>query len=148
MGEIPFVPLNMVPPDAAQGRRFYCGVSLSPAEPAALDIWEAAVRSMIENYPEADRYWIVSGSELLGGTRPVHSIAAEDPQVQAFIRDYEQLRPLLPQRSQDAIDQGLPDLDLADIGAADRLVRRIQARYPEAKLGLELIFRGGQLHFR
>jgi hypothetical protein len=145
MGEIPFVPLNMVPPDAAQGRRFYCGVSLSPAEPAVLDIWEAAVSSMIESYPQADRYWIVSGSELLGGTTPVHAIGAKDPQVQAFIRDYEHLRPLLPQRSQAAIDQGLPDLDLADIGAADRLVRRIQARYPEAKLGLELIFRGGQL---
>jgi len=103
------------------------------------------VRSTIENYPEADRYWVVSGSELLGGTRPVHGIAAGDPQIQALIRDYQPLRPLLPQKSQAAIDLGLPDLDLADIAVADKLVRRIKASYPSAKLGVELIFRGGQL---
>ena len=103
------------------------------------------MRSMIESYPEADRYWVVSGSELLGGTQPVHGIAASDPQIQALIRDYAGLRPLLPQKSQAAIDLGLPDLDLADIAAADKLVRRIKARYPTAKLGVELIFRGGQL---
>jgi hypothetical protein len=39
----------------------------------------------------------------------------------------------------------LPDLDLADIAVADKLVRRIKAGYPGAKLGIELIFRGGQL---
>jgi hypothetical protein len=110
-----------------------------------LDIWEAAVSSMIESYPEADRYWVVSGSELLGSSQPVHGIAANDPQVQAFIRDYHHLRPLLPQKSQAAIALGLPDLDLADIAVVDKLVRRIKSRHPAAKLGAELIFRGGQL---
>ena len=37
------------------------------------------------------------------------------------------------------------ETDLADVGAADKLVRRIKARHPKAKLGIELIFRGGQL---
>ena len=37
------------------------------------------------------------------------------------------------------------DTDLADVAAADKLMRRIKARYPAAKLGAELIFRGGQL---
>jgi hypothetical protein len=145
MGEIPYVPANLVPSASKRGHSFYCGVALSPGDPAVLDIWEAAVRSMIESYPEADRYWIVSGSELLGGTRPVHGVAASDPQIQALIRDYQPLRPLLPQKSQAAIDLGLPDLDLADIAAADKLVRRIQVRSPGVKLGVELIFRGGQL---
>jgi hypothetical protein len=145
MGEIPYVPTNLVPPASERGHSFYCGVAISPGNPAMLDIWEAAMRSMIESYPEADRYWVVSGSELLGGTRPVHGIAANDPQIQAFIRDYEHVRPLLPQKSQAAIDLGLPDLDLADIAAVDKLVRRIKARYPAANLGAELIFRGGQL---
>jgi hypothetical protein len=145
MGEIPYVSANLVPPTSKRGHNFYCGVALSPGDPAVLDIWEAAVRSMIESYPEADRYWVVSGSELLGGTRPVHGIAANDPQIQAFIREYTGLRPLLPQKSQAAIDLGLPDLDLADIAAVDKLVRRIKARHPAAKLGAELIFRGGQL---
>ena len=145
MGEIPYVPSNLVPPASKRGHQFYCGVALSPGDPAVLDIWEAAVRSMIESYPEADRYWVVSGSELLGGTRPVHGIGAEDPQVQALIRDYQHLRPLLPEKPQAAVDLGLPDLDLADIAVADKLVRRIKARHPAAKLGVELIFRGGQL---
>lgn len=145
MGEIPFVPLNLAPPNAVQGRRFYCGVSISPGEPALLEIWEAAVQSMIESYPEADRYWVVSGSELLGGTTPVHNIPASDPKIQALIGPYQALRPLLAKKSQAAINQGLPDLDLADIAVADQLVRRIKARHPEARLGVELIFRGGQL---
>jgi hypothetical protein len=145
MGEIPYVPANLVPPASKRGRNFYCGVALSPGDPAVLDIWEAAVRSMIESYPEADRYWVVSGSELLGGTRPVHGIAANDPQIQALIRDYAGLRPLLPPKSPAATDLGLADLDLADIAVADKLARRIKARHPTAKLGVELIFRGGQL---
>jgi len=145
MGEIPYVPLNLVPPASSRGHSFYCGVAISPGDPALLDIWEAAVRSMIESYPEADRYWVVSGSELLGGTRPVHGIAADDPQVQALVRDYRHLHPLLPPKSQAAMGLGLADLDLADIAAADKLMRRIKARYPAAKLGVELIFRGGQL---
>ncbi len=75
----------------------------------------------------------------------MHGIAAGDPQIQALIRDYQPLRPLLPLKSQAAIDLGLPDLDLADIAADDKLVRRMQSRFPSAKLGIELIFRGGQL---
>jgi len=145
MGEIPYVPTNLAPPASKRGRNFYCGVALSHGDPAVLDIWEAAVSSMIESYPEADRYWVVSGSELLGSSQPVHGIAANDPQVQAFIRDYHHLRPLLPQKSQAAIALGLPDLDLADIAVVDKLVRRIKSRHPAAKLGAELIFRGGQL---
>ncbi|MCC6695450.1 MAG: hypothetical protein IT365_07460 [Candidatus Hydrogenedentes bacterium] len=145
MGEIPYVPENLVPPDSKRGHNFYCGVALSPSDPAVLDIWEAAVRSMIENYPEADRYWVVSGSELLGGTRPVHGVAATDPQVQAFVRDYGHLLPLIPPKSQAAVDAGLAYLDLADIAVADKLVRRIREDNAAARLGLELIFRGGQL---
>ena len=37
------------------------------------------------------------------------------------------------------------DTDLADVAAADKLMSRIKARYPAAKLGAGLIFRGGQL---
>lgn len=145
VGEIPFVPSDLAPPNSKRGRNFYCGTAISPADPAVLDIWEAAVRSMIESYPEADRYWVVSGSELLGATQPVHGVAAGDPQIQTLIRDYARLRPLLPPKSQAAINAGLVDFDLADIAVADKLVRRIKARHPSARLGAELIFRGGQL---
>jgi hypothetical protein len=87
---------------------------------------------MIESYLEADRYWVVTGSEA--------HIAANDSQTQALIRDYARLRDLLPQKP-----PGEMDTDLADVAVADKLMRRIRARYPAARLGAELIFRGGQL---
>ena len=145
MGEMPFVPPNLAPPGSKRGFEFYCGVSLPHYDPAVLDIWEAAVGSMIESYPEADRYWVLSRCELWNGVKPAHSFSADDPQMQAFIRDYEHLRPLIPPKSPEAEKAGLVDLDLADIALADKLVRRIKARYPTAQLGAALIFRGGQL---
>ena len=114
---MPFVPPNLVPPTAKKFRNFYCGIAIPQGEPAVLDIYEAAVRSMIESYPEADRYWFLTGSELL--------VAADDPQTQALIRDYANVRRLLPQKSAAAVDT-----DLADVAAADKLVRRIKSRYP------------------
>ncbi len=132
MGEMPFVPPNLILSTSKRFRKFYCGVAIPHGEPAMLDIWEAAVRSMIETYPEADRYWVCTGSEL--------HIPADDPKTQALIRDYAGVRPLLPQKPPAAMDT-----DVADVAAADTLVRRIRARYPAAKLGLELIFRGGHL---
>jgi hypothetical protein len=132
MGEMPFVPPNLIPPTSKKFRSFYCGTAIPHGEPAMLDIWEAAVASMIETYPEADRYWVDTGSEL--------HIPADDPKTQALIRDYAHMRPLLPQKA-----PAVMDIDVADVGAAHTLVRRIRARYPAAKLGLELIFRGGQL---
>jgi len=132
LGEMPFVPPNLIPPAAKRLRSFYCGTAIPHGEPAMLGIWEAAVRSMIETYPEADRYWVCTGSEI--------PVSADDPKTQALIRDYAGVRSLLPQKPPAAVDT-----DLADVAAADTLVRRIRARYPAAKLGLELIFRGGQL---
>ncbi|MCU0980274.1 MAG: hypothetical protein MUF25_14060, partial [Pirellulaceae bacterium] len=132
MGEMPFVPPNLVPPAAKTFMPFYCGTAIPHGEPAMLDIWEAAVQSMIETYPEADRYWVDTGSEI--------HIAADDPQTQAMIRDYGHVREFLPKQSDQEADS-----IVADIAAADRLMRRIKVRYPAAKLGAELIFCGGQL---
>ena len=66
LGEVTYVPPNLAPATADKRLGFgpfYCGVALPHGDPAVLDIYEAAVRSMIENYPEADRYWICTGSE-------------------------------------------------------------------------------------
>ncbi len=132
IGEIPYVPPSLAPPTMGKRPKFYCGIAIPHGEPALLDIYEAAVRSMIESYPEADRYWICTGSE--------HHLAISDPKSQALIRDYAGVRRLLPQKPAAAMDT-----DVADVAVADKLMRRIKARYPAAKLGAELIFRGGQL---
>lgn len=135
LGEMTYVPPNLVTPPNGKilgFGPFYCGIAIPHGDPAVLDIYEAAVRSMIETYPEADRYWVCTGSEA--------HIAADDPRTQAMIRDYARLRPLLPQKAPTAVDT-----DLADVATADKLMHRIKVRYPEARLGAALIFRGGQL---
>lgn len=134
LGEMTYVPPNLVPPPARKlgFGPFYCGVPIPHGDPAMLDIWEAAVSSTIEAYPEADRYWVATGSEA--------HIEADDPRTQALIREYQGVRDLIPKKSPAA-----RDTDLADVAAADKLMRRIRARYPAARLGAELIFRGGQL---
>lgn len=135
IGEMTYVPPNLAADPEAKGLGFgpfYCGIALPHGDPAVLDIYEAAVCSMIETYPEADRYWICTGSEA--------HIAADDPRTQALIRDYADLRELLRQKPTADMDT-----DLADVVAAAKLVSRIKTRYPDAKLGAELIFRGGQL---
>ena len=67
-------------------------------------------------------------------------MAADDPRTQALVREYAGLRGLFPHKPPAALDN-----DVADVAAADKLVSRIRARYPAAKLGVELIFRGGEL---
>ena len=36
----------------------YHGTLVSPGDPAAVEIWTAILKSMIETYPEADGYWL------------------------------------------------------------------------------------------
>ena len=134
LGEMTYVPPNLVPPPPKSlgFGPFYCGIAVPHGDPAMLDIWEAAMRSMMETYPEADRYWAITGSEA--------HIAADDPRTQTLLREYARVRGLLPQKPAAALDT-----DLADVAAADKLMRRLKARYPTAKLGAGLIFRGGQL---
>lgn len=135
LGEITYIPPNLAPPTSGKGLGFgpfYCGVAIPHGDPAVLDIYEAAVQSMIESYPEADRYWVCTGSEA--------HIAADDPRTQTLIGEYANVRGLLPQKPPAA-----QDTDLADVATAAKLMARIKARYPAAKLGAELIFRGGQL---
>jgi hypothetical protein len=134
IGEMTYVPPSLVPaPAKSLGfGPFYCGIAIPHGDPAMLDIWEAGVRSMIESYPDADRYWVITGSEA--------HIAADDPRTQAMIREYDRVRNLLPKKPPSEMDT-----DLADVAAADKLMRRIKARYPAARLGAGLIFRGGQM---
>jgi hypothetical protein len=67
-------------------------------------------------------------------------VPTDDPQTQALIREHQALRALLPKNNPAWMDN-----NLADVVLADKLVRRIKSRHPAAKLGVELIFRGGQL---
>ena len=67
-GELPFVSPNLAPqsakvdhgvaPSESHSYQRYCGVAVPTGDPAALDIWEAALCAVIETYPEADSYGV------------------------------------------------------------------------------------------
>jgi hypothetical protein len=78
IGEMTYVPPNLVPPTTAEnlgfGRfgPFYCGIAIPHGEPAVLDIYEAAVRSMIETYPEAAVIGWLAEKNPLSSRQAIH----------------------------------------------------------------------------
>ncbi len=91
------------------------------------------MRSMIETYPEADRYWVVHRiGSAYRGRRPAD--AGADPRLR-------RLRARCSRRS--LRRPWTPTWPTSP--RPRKLMSRIKARYPAAKLGAELIFRGGQL---
>ena len=102
-GELPFVSPNLAPqsakvdhgvaPSESHSYQRYCGVAVPTGDPAALDIWEAALCAVIETYPEADSYGIWA---------PEHSPDFDDDEATRA------LVPLQPER--DRVHRGRPRL--------------------------------------
>ena len=139
---------NLVPPDIKPlGGFMYCGTAIPAGHPALLGIWEAALCSLIETYPEADAYgfWM---SEV--------AFPTDDVQTQQLMREYADARKLIPS-PKEIFQQGNMHIgdhewqakntqrmesDFAQMCVADKLVRRVKARHPTAKLGVTVLFRG------
>jgi hypothetical protein len=139
MGEIPYVPPNLAPPDAKRLHDFYCGVAIPIGNPTVLGVWEAAVRSMVDTYPEADAYGIWT-SELF--------FPVGDAQTQELLRRHAAVRGQIPAleeiRRQGNVQPSLPehlDCDLAQICVAADVVKRIKRDHPAARLGVSVLFR-------
>ncbi|MFH1572850.1 MAG: alpha-glucuronidase family glycosyl hydrolase, partial [Acidobacteriota bacterium] len=149
MGEIPRVPANMVPPDVKTPLNlFYCGRLLPGGHPDLVPIWEAAVTSLLESYPEAD---------AIGFWCSEHSARADDPETQRMLAEYPEARKLIPAleeitrlgNTHAAGQQGsmgksgsVLDSDFAEICVANKVVRAIKARHPDVNLMVSLLFRG------
>ncbi|PKO23894.1 MAG: hypothetical protein CVU38_01735 [Chloroflexi bacterium HGW-Chloroflexi-1] len=154
LGEIPRVPPNLVPagvesPKGFEGL-FYCGRLLPHGHPAMLDIWESALQSMIETYPEADGYGVWTAED-----RP----STNYPETQQLMGKYAAVRKLIPSAEEiqrhgnfhvdSNILQGSAgglESDFAEVCATAEIVRRIKARYPDVKFGVATLFRGYLLH--
>ena len=113
-GELPFVSPNLAPqsakvdhgvaPSESHSYQRYCGVAVPTGDPAALDIWEAALCAVIETYPEADSYgvWAPEHSpdfdddeapERCGsghGDPGAHAVARGDPRGRQLHPQYRQ----------------------------------------------------------
>lgn len=152
LGELSFVPPNLAPasvkspggPLSGDIARWmyqrYCGIALSPGDPLVLDIWEAAMRGLIESYPEADSY---------GFWNTEHSPDLREPRVAEILSRYADVRAKLPSvaeiRRRGYVTVNSPedlDSDFLQMYLAAQVVQRVKKYYPMAKLGIMSLFRG------
>jgi hypothetical protein len=118
----------------------YCGVAMPPGDPATLDIWEAAMRTMIETYPEADAY---------GFWTTEHSPDMRDPAIQDILRTNATERALLPSveeiRKRGNVMVSTPaqlDSDFLQMFLSQKLIERVKKAYPAKQLAVMTLFRG------
>ena len=150
-GELPFVSPNLAPqsakvdhgvaPSESHSYQRYCGVAVPTGDPAALDIWEAALCAVIETYPEADSY---------GVWAPEHSPDFDDDEATRALRqEATAIREHMPSLGEihgggnftPNTDKDL-EFDAMQMHLAAELIGRVKRRHPDARLGVTLLFRG------
>ena len=150
-GELPFVSPNLAPqsakvdhgvaPSESHSYQRYCGVAVPTGDPAALDIWEAALCAVIETYPEADSY---------GVWAPEHSPDFDDDEATRALRqEATTIREHMPSLGEihgggnftPNTDKDL-EFDAMQMHLAAELIGRVKRRHPDARLGVTLLFRG------
>lgn len=142
-GDCPAVPPNLgrLARDAKPGGQM--GQVIPPGDPAGVDIWTAALESMIATYPEADGYWLwlAEGYYEMG-----------DPDSVQVLRQYEDLRRLIPGKDQllamgydqylrKLDDQFLFQSDLGLVHYGKQVTDRVRKSHPQARLGVSLLGR-------
>ena len=123
--------------------QMFHGTLVSPGDPAAVDIWTAIVKSMIETYPEADGYWLwlSEGYYDMG-----------DPGIKKFVTEYESYRKLIPSLEElrqvgydqyfvGMTEQKQIESDLGLLHCGKVITERIKREYPKANLGIAVLGR-------
>jgi len=88
MGDCPAVPPNLARHSQGTWRQSFFRCPVIPAgDPVGVEIWEDAVRSMIETYPKADGYWIWLAEGFY---------SSDDPDTKDVLRQYAEARKLIP----------------------------------------------------
>jgi hypothetical protein len=138
-GEVPYGPPNLAPAGAKSLHNMYCGVGIAPGDPAVLGIWEAALTSAINTYPEADAYGVWTSELFLG---------MDDPQTQDLLRQNEAVRQRIPPLAEinrrGYFQPSQPEhltSDLAQVCVTAKLIESVKKRHPQAKLGVAVLFR-------
>lgn len=119
------------------------GTLVSPGDPAAVDIWAAMIKSMIETYPEADGYWLWLSEGYYD---------LEDPGLKKIAADYASYRNLIPTLDQikelgyDQYFEGMAEQtqiesDLGLLHCGKEIATRIKQEYPNANLGISVLGR-------
>ena len=87
MGDCPSVPPNLGRLTKYNLPNTLFGTIVSPGDPAGVEIWVAAVKSMIDTYPEADGYWVWLAECYFH---------FQDPGAKKIVTEYEDYRKLIP----------------------------------------------------
>ncbi|MBC8871392.1 MAG: hypothetical protein H8E44_18355 [Planctomycetes bacterium] len=140
MGDCPSVPPNLAQHSQGTWRHSFFRCPVIPAgDPVGVEIWEDAVRSMIETYPKADGYWIWLSEGFY---------SSDDPDTKKVLGQYAEARKLIPRIEQiRESGYGRPgsqsqiDADIGLLHYGRELVQRTRRHHPEAKLGLALLGR-------
>jgi len=142
-GDCPTVPLNLGRLSRLAKPVGMMGSMIPPGDPAGVDIWTASLASMIATYPEADGYWLwlAEGYYEMG-----------DPDSVQVLRQYEDLRRLIPGKDQllamgydqylrKLDDQFLFQSDLGLVHYGKQVTDRVRQSHPQARLGVSLLGR-------
>jgi hypothetical protein len=148
LAELSFVPENLADVRKPGMIHRFCGVALSPSDPVTLDIWETAMGTLIETYPEADSY---------GFWTAEHSPDMRDPRTQEILHRYAAVRAKLPsieeirrrgnvQETNEAVsEESLLDSDFLQMYLCEQLIQRVKKHYPSKQLVVMTLFRGYML---
>ncbi len=150
-GELPFVAPNLAPqsakvdhgvaPSESYSYQRYCGVAVPTGDPAALDIWEAALCAVIETYPEADAYgvWAPEHSPDFDDDQATRALRQRATAIREHVPSLEEIHAggnLTPKTDKDL------EFDALQMHLAAELIGRVKRRHPDARLGVSLLFRG------
>jgi hypothetical protein len=142
-GDCPGVPPNLGR-STKQARMAHSifGVAVPPSDPLGLEIWTAAVDSMITTYPEADGYWVWL-AEAYFPSNDVESkrIVARYDSVRKLIPSLNEIKKMgfLPSKGPRS-EEGL-DSDVALLHYGKELAEFATKHYPAKRFGLAVLGR-------
>jgi len=146
MGDCPGVPPNLGRHSRTGEPHSWAGIAIPPGNPAGLEVWKAAIRSMIETYPEADGYWLWLAEVYF------HS---NDPETKEIISQYHEHYHLIPSLNQiQELGYDLPsylrvlpkeheikESNIALIHYGKEIAESIRSHYPSVGFGIAVLGR-------
>jgi hypothetical protein len=150
LGEIPYLPESLVPPeDTDQKFKWYCGSMVDAEHPDIVPIWGAAVDALVESYPEADGifFWSAESTGTAGDTEGLlTSFRARHPGVRELIPTLEAIERLGNKTNVNyptirALGEKTLDHDFIEICTASQVIVEARKRHPGLRLCYVSLFK-------
>jgi Glycosyl hydrolase family 67 N-terminus len=139
MGDCPGVPPNLGRHAKYKHWDVMAGTMISAGDPVGVEIWVAAIKSMIETYPSAAGYWVWLAENYY------RQDDSESKKVIAQYDPYRKLIPSLEQIREMGYDRPTTNEEMeSDIGLihyGKTITETVSKEYPSAKLGIAVLGR-------